>query len=158
MSRTELLRMARRNIAHVKADTIDRTPEVLRVPAAEYTDPARFQRELERVWKRTPLVLALSCELREPGDFRALEVAGVPVLLARGADGAPRAFVNSCAHRGAQIALEPSGNVRRFVCPYHAWSYDWTARWSASTRATTSARSTLPATGSCACPWPSARA
>ncbi len=124
MSRTELLRMARRNIAHVKADTIDQVPEVLRVPTAHYTDPGRFALELERVWKRTPLVLALSAELREPGDFRALEVAGVPVLLSRGSDGAPRAFVNSCAHRGAQIVTEPSGRTRRFVCPYHAWSYD----------------------------------
>jgi phenylpropionate dioxygenase-like ring-hydroxylating dioxygenase large terminal subunit len=124
MNRTELLRMARRNIAHVKADTIDQVPDVLRVPAAGYTDPARFALELERVWKRTPLVLALSAELREPGDFRALEVAGVPVLLSRGSDGAPRAFVNSCAHRGAQIVTEPSGRTRRFACPYHAWSYD----------------------------------
>ncbi|MBM4337359.1 MAG: aromatic ring-hydroxylating dioxygenase subunit alpha [Deltaproteobacteria bacterium] len=124
MSRDELLRMARRNIAHVKADTIDQTPDVLRVPAANYTDPARFELERERVWKRTPLVLALSAELREPGDFRALEVAGVPVLLTRGSDGSARAFVNSCAHRGAQIAVEPSGRARRFVCPYHAWSYD----------------------------------
>ena len=124
MSRTELLRMARRNIAHVKADTIDQTPGVLRVPAANYTDPARFELELERLWRRTPLVLALSAELREPGDFRALEVAGVPVLLTRGSDGAPRAFVNSCAHRGAQVVIEPAGRARRFVCPYHAWSYD----------------------------------
>ena len=58
MSRDELVRMARRNIAHVKADTIDQTPDVLRVPAANYTDPARFELERERVWKRTPLVLA----------------------------------------------------------------------------------------------------
>ena len=124
MSRTELLRMARRNLAHVKAETIDQTPEVLRVPAANYTDPGRFALELERVWKRTPLMLAFSAELREPGDFRALEVAGVPVLLTRGSDGAPRAFVNSCAHRGAQVVIEPAGRTRRFVCPYHAWSYD----------------------------------
>jgi phenylpropionate dioxygenase-like ring-hydroxylating dioxygenase large terminal subunit len=124
MSRTELLRMARRNIAHVKADTIDQVSGVLRVPAANYTDPARFAVELEQVWKRTPLVLAVSAELREPGDFRALEVAGVPVLLSRGSNGAARAFVNSCAHRGAQVVVEPSGRARRFVCPYHAWSYD----------------------------------
>lgn len=76
------------------------------------------------MWRRAPLVLALSCELREPGDFRALEAAGVPVLLVRGDDGAVRGFVNSCAHRGAQVVLEPSGRARRFVCPYHAWSYD----------------------------------
>jgi len=116
--------MARRNMAHVQAGTIDQAPDVLRVPASRYLDPGRFALELERVWRRLPLVLALSCELRESGDYRALEVAGVPVLLVRGSDGAPRAFLNSCAHRGAQIATEPAGRVRRFVCPYHAWSYD----------------------------------
>jgi phenylpropionate dioxygenase-like ring-hydroxylating dioxygenase large terminal subunit len=116
--------MARRNLAHVKADTIDPAPEVLRVPAAHYLDPARFALELERVWKRVPLVLALSAELREPGDYRAFEVAGVPVLIARGSDRVVRAFVNSCGHRGAQVVVEPAGNARRFVCPYHAWSYD----------------------------------
>ena len=36
---------------------------------------------MERVWKRTPLVLAFSAELREPGDYRALDAAGVPVLI-----------------------------------------------------------------------------
>jgi phenylpropionate dioxygenase-like ring-hydroxylating dioxygenase large terminal subunit len=124
VSRAELLKMARRNLLHVKADSLDQAESVARVPAAHYSDPARFELELERVWRRVPLVLALSCELREPGDFRALEVAGVPVLLARGSDGALRAFVNSCAHRGAQVVTEPAGRARRFTCPYHAWSYD----------------------------------
>jgi nitrite reductase/ring-hydroxylating ferredoxin subunit len=116
--------MARRNAAHVQAGTIDQEQDVLRVPAARYVDPERFQLELERVWRRLPLLLALSCELREAGAYRALEIAGVPVLLARAGDGAPRAFVNSCAHRGAQLVTEPAGNARRFVCPYHGWSYD----------------------------------
>ncbi len=124
MSRAELLRMARRNIAHVKAETIDQEPEVFAVPATHYLERERFDRELERVWKRMPLMLALSSELPRPGDFRSLVVADVPVLIARGGDGAVRAFVNSCAHRGAQVVLDPSGNTRRFVCPYHAWSYD----------------------------------
>src|SRR5262245_49429485 len=114
MSRAELVRMARRNIAHVKADTIDQEPGVLRVPAARYLEAERFERELERVWKRLPLLLAFSTELRAPGDFRALEVAGVPVLIARGSDGEVRAFVNSCAHRGAQLVTEALGNARRF--------------------------------------------
>ncbi len=50
----------------------------------------------------------------------------MPVLIVRGADRQLRAFVNSCAHRGAQVVLEPTGNARRFVCPYHAWTYDQT--------------------------------
>lgn len=116
--------MARRNLAHVKADTIDQAEDVLRVPASHYTDPARFALELERVWKRTPLVLALSCELDGAGAYKALEAAGVPVLITRGSGGEVRAFVNSCAHRGAQVVLDDSGRARRFVCPYHAWTYD----------------------------------
>jgi phenylpropionate dioxygenase-like ring-hydroxylating dioxygenase large terminal subunit len=116
--------MARRNLAHVHADTIDQEPGVLRVPASNYFDEARWRLELERVWKRLPLVLALSAELREPGDFKTIEAAGVPVLISRGPDGAVRAFVNSCAHRGAQVVTEAAGRTRRFVCPYHAWTYD----------------------------------
>jgi len=69
-------------------------------------------------------MLALGSELPQPGDYRALEVVGVPILLARGGDGAVRAFVNSCAHRGAQIVTEPAGRAKRFICPYHAWTYD----------------------------------
>jgi phenylpropionate dioxygenase-like ring-hydroxylating dioxygenase large terminal subunit len=87
-------------------------------------DEARFRLELERVWRRLPLMLAFSAELSRPGDYKALLAAGVPVLLSRGADGALRAFVNTCSHRGAQLVPDGSGSARRFVCPYHAWTYD----------------------------------
>jgi nitrite reductase/ring-hydroxylating ferredoxin subunit len=31
---------------------------------------------------------------------------------------------NRCAHKGAQLATNPSGNLGRIVrCPYHAWTY-----------------------------------
>lgn len=116
--------MARHNLAHVKAGTLGLAPNVARVPAANYVDPERFQRELERVWRRLPLLLAFSAELSRPGDYKATTAAGVPVLIARGSDGALRAFVNSCSHRGAQLVLDGNGTARRFVCPYHAWTYD----------------------------------
>jgi nitrite reductase/ring-hydroxylating ferredoxin subunit len=116
--------MARHNLAHVKAGTLALAPGVARVPAAHYVDADRFRRELERIWRRLPLVLAFSAELPRPGDYRALTAAGVPVLIVRGADGALRAFVNMCSHRGAQLVAEGAGRTRRFVCPYHAWTYD----------------------------------
>jgi phenylpropionate dioxygenase-like ring-hydroxylating dioxygenase large terminal subunit len=116
--------MARHNLAHVAAGTIDRAPEVMRVPASHYLDPARFEQERARIFRRLPLVVALSCELQGPGAYRALTAAGVPVLVARGSDGAVRAFLNACSHRGAQVVLDGSGTARRFVCPYHAWAYD----------------------------------
>ena len=71
-----------------------------------------------------PLVMGFSTEVANPGDYKALEVAGTPVLISRGADGALRAFVNSCSHRGAIIMPEGTGNARRFSCPYHAWTYN----------------------------------
>ena len=124
MSRTQLVEMARRNLAHVKAGTVDQAPDVFRVPAANYHDPERFALEMERIFKRLPLVLGFSTELREPGSYRAMQVADVPVLLTRAADGELRAFLNVCSHRGAIVVPEGAGKARRFTCPYHAWSYD----------------------------------
>ena len=116
--------MARHNLAHVAAGTIDRAPAVARLPAAHYLDPERFALEVRRIFRRLPLVLGLSCELRAPGSYKALSAAGVPVLLSRGSDGRLRAFLNACSHRGAQVVPDGSGRARRFVCPYHAWTYD----------------------------------
>jgi len=124
MSRKQLIEMTRRHIAHAKARTQDQAPSILSVPALNYYDPDRWQAEMEGIFKRLPLTLGVSSELREPGAYQALEVAGVPVLLTRGADRVMRAFVNTCSHRGAIIVPEGVGRARRFVCPYHAWAYD----------------------------------
>ncbi len=124
MSRKQLIEMTRRNMAHARAGTVDQAPGVYRVPAGNYHDPDRFGLELEKIFKRLPLVLGFSAELREPGDYRSLEVAGVPVLLVRSDDGVLRAFLNVCSHRGTIVVAEGNGNARRFTCPYHAWTYD----------------------------------
>ena len=79
---------------------------------------------MERIFKRAPLVLGFSCELSSPHSYKAMEVAGVPVLITRPADGVVRAFVNMCSHRGAIVVAEGTGSARRFTCPYHAWNYN----------------------------------
>lgn len=124
MTRAQLIDMARHNIAHTKAGTIDQEPDVFRVPATNYFDEERWKLEIEKVFKRMPLMLALSCEIANPGDYRAMEAIGMPVLLTRGDDGQVRAFVNMCRHRGSVIMSEGHGNKKRFSCPYHAWTYD----------------------------------
>jgi nitrite reductase/ring-hydroxylating ferredoxin subunit len=124
MTRAQLIRMAKQNIAHVKTRTIDRERDVGRVDASHYYDAQRWRLEMDRVFKRLPLMLALGIELPKPGDYRALEAAGVPVLLVRHDDGGVRAFVNMCSHRGSQIAPDGAGHCARFTCPYHAWTYD----------------------------------
>jgi phenylpropionate dioxygenase-like ring-hydroxylating dioxygenase large terminal subunit len=124
MYRKELIRMARRNIEHVKAGTVDQAPSIHRVPASHYVDPDRWRREMERVFRRLPLVLGFSAELREVGSYRAMVVAEVPILLTRARDGRVRGFLNICRHRGAMVVEEGNGNATRFTCSYHAWTYD----------------------------------
>ena len=123
-SREKLRAMTRHAITHSKAGTIDQTAEIGRVPASDYYDPERFQREVDSIFKRIPLMLAVSAELAQPGDYKSMDACGVPVLITRGDDGAIRAFVNSCSHRGAVVVQEGTGNATRFACPYHAWTYD----------------------------------
>jgi phenylpropionate dioxygenase-like ring-hydroxylating dioxygenase large terminal subunit len=120
----ELIDMARRHLAHVEAGTVDQAADVYRVPAEVYFDEARHRREIEQIFRRLPLVLGFSAELREPGSYRALWAGEVPVLLVRGRDGMLRGFLNVCSHRGAVVVPDGAGQARRFTCPYHAWTYD----------------------------------
>jgi len=113
----------RRVFAHLDAGTTDRAPDVMRNPIGIYTDPGRFEAEMARIFRRKTLLACLSGRLPGPGSYLAEDLAGVPVLLMRGEDGAARAFLNSCRHRGTRL-LDGAGAVRRaFACPYHGWTY-----------------------------------
>ena len=122
--KAEMLSLTRRALAHFRAGTTDQAEDVMRMPVAAYLDPERYAREIDRVFRHLPLALALSIELPSPGDYRAMQVLDVPVLLVRGRDGRARAFLNACRHRGAKVCAQASGNTRAFTCPYHAWVYD----------------------------------
>ena len=124
MSRERLVAIAKRNIEHQLAGTVPLADAVTRLPAANYFDPDRWKRELDLIFKRLPLALALTAELREPNSYKAIDVAGVPVLLWRDLEGGVGAFVNMCSHRGSMLVDEGHGSGRRITCPYHTWTYD----------------------------------
>lgn len=94
------------------------------LPVEAYLDPARYQQEVEAIFKRLPQALALSIELPTPNSYRTMHVLGMPVLMVRGDDGKVRAFINACRHRGSPVMEKPRGTTQRLVCPYHAWQYD----------------------------------
>ncbi len=95
----------------------------------EYYDPARFEREKELLFRKYPIVVGFSAQVRKPGDFLTNNDTGQAILVARGRDGVLRAFLNVCRHRSATVELKPCGsNKRAFVCPYHGWSYDLTGK------------------------------
>ncbi|WP_194745351.1 aromatic ring-hydroxylating oxygenase subunit alpha [Thermaurantiacus tibetensis] len=122
MSRAELNAMLRSLVDHGLAGTMDLADKVVRIPASTYTDEALFEREKQRIFRRLPLMLAPSCELPEPGSYKAMEVVGVPVLLVRQRDGTMAAFLNMCTHRGNPVA-HGRGKASRFTCGYHGWTF-----------------------------------
>ena len=78
---------------------------------------------MEHVWRKTWLSAAHVSELPKAGSYKLLEQLGLSIIISRGTDDVIRAFRNVCRHRGAALVTEPMGMARRFVCPYHAWSY-----------------------------------
>ncbi len=95
-----------------------------RVPYRLYHDVEAYEREQERIFRGpTWNFLGLEAEIANNGDFRAAYVGDTPVVVNRGANGAIHAFVNRCAHRGAMVRRELSGNATEHTCIYHQWCY-----------------------------------
>ena len=89
-----------------------------------YRNPAFFDLEMDRIFKRHWLLAGHSSEMPEPGDYLTFDVAGERALLVRGDDGVVRAFHNVCRHRGSCLVDRPRGRCgRRLVCPFHGWTY-----------------------------------
>lgn len=96
-----------------------------RVPYKVFSSQAVYEREQERIFRGpTWSFVALEAEIPKPGDFKSTFVGDTPVVVTRGEDGALAAWVNRCAHRGAQVCRKARGNASSHTCVYHQWSFD----------------------------------
>ena len=91
-------------------------------PICCYAEADIFEAELETVFHRAWIGIGRADHWKAPGDYAALEVAGVPIIVLRDKAGQLRSFANSCRHRGTQL-LASEGTCRRIVCPFHSWTY-----------------------------------
>lgn len=139
MDRTFELEMVDELLEAMSRPQAELTDEVHEEPVESYHDLERFERERERLFRRMPIVAALSPELPEPGSWKTFDETGVPIILVRGQDGVVRGFHNTCGHRGARLVEEPRGRGERWICPFHAWTYD-----TQGTLATVTAKSAFP--------------
>jgi phenylpropionate dioxygenase-like ring-hydroxylating dioxygenase large terminal subunit len=128
MQQATQIALARRVFDFVERDTTELADAIFLNPVASYTCPQQAQRERDRLFRDHPLFFGLSCELPKPGDYRADDLSGMPVLVVRAQDGRLRAFLNVCRHRGAKVATGSGSGKRVFVCPYHAFTYDLEGR------------------------------
>jgi phenylpropionate dioxygenase-like ring-hydroxylating dioxygenase large terminal subunit len=128
MHRATQIALTRRVIDFVARGTTELADAVFLNPVSTYTCPEQAERERRLLFREQPIFFGLSCELPRPGDYRADDLAGMPILVVRGRDGGLRAFLNVCRHRGAKVATGTGSGKRLFVCPYHAWTYDLEGR------------------------------
>ena len=98
--------------------------------APRQLDPEAFhdlgvaQRERERLWRRAWICAGLARDAATPGDWFTFDLADTPLLVVRGQDGALRALVNVCRHRGAPLVEGDFGHAPgRLICGFHSWSY-----------------------------------
>lgn len=83
-----------------------------------------YQLELARIFGGPDWhMVAHRSELGRPGDYKTAQLGETPILLVHGNDGVIRAFANSCAHRGVQLATCQLGHTSLFQCPYHRWTF-----------------------------------
>lgn len=94
------------------------------LPNEAYTDPAFLELENARLFAPTWMLVGFGAALPKVGDAQPVTVAGVPIFLIRGDDGAIRAFQNVCPHRGSKLLIAPCSGKARIACPYHAWAFD----------------------------------
>ena len=99
------------------------------MPAAIYSSGELYQRERARLFEHSWICVGRAAEIASPGDYFCFELLDTPVLLVRQTDGQISGFLNVCAHRAARL-VDGCGSARRFVCPYHAWTYQLDGRLS----------------------------
>lgn len=96
--------------------------EALTLPAYMYADPAFHAFDAQAIFARSWQLVGRAGEVATAGDHLVAEIAGKPVLVVRGDDGALRGFFNVCKHRAGPLALR-NGNARLLHCKYHGWTY-----------------------------------
>ena len=101
---------------------------VATLPGEYYYAPEIYARELSHIFGEMWVCVERADAAPSPGDFITTAIGDEQLIVARGRDGALRAFFNVCRHRGARVCTEARGSAKAFLCSYHAWTYSLDGR------------------------------
>lgn len=116
-------RIISRLIDDVDNNTTGQALSTMTVPSEHYIDADIWQQEMNLIFKKLPVFVALTQEIPNSGDYKTLQFLDQPLLITRDSDGVARVMLNVCSHRAMIVATQPCGNQSRFTCPYHGWMY-----------------------------------
>src|SRR5258708_21909100 len=91
----------------------------------EKIQPAYFQQEVAKIFRRAWLPVTSASELPQQGSYVVVEVPplGASLLVVRGQDNVVRAFYNICRHRANKLVQGTKGCKLGFTCGFHAWTF-----------------------------------
>jgi phenylpropionate dioxygenase-like ring-hydroxylating dioxygenase large terminal subunit len=92
------------------------------MPPGVYTSPEFLAREQRDIFAHEWQCVGRASTLAAPGDYLSAQIGDQPIVVVRDEQMQLTAMSNVCLHR-MSVLLEGRGNVRRIVCPYHAWNY-----------------------------------
>ena len=104
------------------------------LPPAAYASDVFFADERSNVFKRAWVCVGLADEVRRPGRLLVRTVGDRSVIITRSEDGELHGFLNSCRHRGTELAETDCEIANTIRCPYHRWGYATDGRLVATPR------------------------
>ena len=78
---------------------------------------------MDQIVSRKWLLAGHVSRIPDKGDYFLFRVGAEQIIVIREHATSIRAFFNVCRHRGSTICQAESGNARKLICPYHAWTY-----------------------------------
>lgn len=92
--------------------------------AAEfYAGEAMVRRDRDAVFAHSWQLAGHASALAEAGDHVVTEIAGLPIVVIRDAEGRLRAYHNVCRHRAGPLATCDGRGAKTLRCKYHGWTY-----------------------------------
>jgi len=93
------------------------------LPARFYADAVMAAVDRNAIFDHSWQLIAHICQLQNAGDHVVADLAGLPVIAVRGADGEIRVLHNVCRHRAGPIAQCDGLAAKSLRCRYHGWTY-----------------------------------
>ena len=94
------------------------------LPPQVYCSEEIWQLELERIFRPGWVNVGHVSEIPTPGDYKAVDVLGEPMVMTRDRDGEIHIVSRVCTHRWMDICSGPgTGSTPSLQCPYHKWTF-----------------------------------